>query len=147
MRYGFLILYMKKCANISPYMRRPLVIYDFATAPLWISLYMRKIWFFLSVYSVSSLYIYYSMEKAFTVTSEEKEERTMDRSGSVTENASHPTKSSRGRNKKQKRDRSRGRKDTRTSHSVSAEQLFCCNCPIFPCDITGRGSSPPFLYV
>jgi hypothetical protein len=25
--------YMRKCANISPYMRRPLVIYDFATAP------------------------------------------------------------------------------------------------------------------
>ncbi len=42
---------MRKCANISPYMRRPLVIYDFATAPFWISLYMRKIWFsFLSVH-------------------------------------------------------------------------------------------------
>jgi hypothetical protein len=41
---------MRKCANISLYMRRPLVIYDFATAPLWLSLYMRKIWFsFLSV--------------------------------------------------------------------------------------------------
>jgi hypothetical protein len=25
--------YMRKCENISPYMRRPLVIYDFATAP------------------------------------------------------------------------------------------------------------------
>ncbi len=36
---------MRKCANIYPYMRRPLVIYDFATAPFWISLYMRKIWF------------------------------------------------------------------------------------------------------
>jgi hypothetical protein len=24
---------MRKCANISPYMRKPLVIYDFATAP------------------------------------------------------------------------------------------------------------------
>jgi hypothetical protein len=24
---------LPKCANISPYMRRPLVIYDFATAP------------------------------------------------------------------------------------------------------------------
>jgi hypothetical protein len=36
---------MRKCANISPYirLRRPLVIYDFATAPLRISLYMRKI--------------------------------------------------------------------------------------------------------
>jgi hypothetical protein len=34
MRKGFLILYIyEKCANISPYMRRPLVIYDFATAP------------------------------------------------------------------------------------------------------------------
>jgi hypothetical protein len=32
MRKGFLI-YMRKCANISPYMRRPLVICDFATAP------------------------------------------------------------------------------------------------------------------
>jgi hypothetical protein len=45
---------MRKSANISPYMRRPIVIYDFATAPRWISLYMiymRKIWFsFLSVY-------------------------------------------------------------------------------------------------
>jgi hypothetical protein len=28
---------MKKCKNISPYMRRPLDIYDYATAPLWIS--------------------------------------------------------------------------------------------------------------
>jgi hypothetical protein len=35
-RKGFLIytyIYMRKCANISPYMRRPLVIYDFATDP------------------------------------------------------------------------------------------------------------------
>ena len=32
--------------QISPYMRRPLDIYDFATAPFWISLYMRKIFFF-----------------------------------------------------------------------------------------------------
>ncbi len=31
---------MRKWANISPYMRRPLVIYDFATAPFWISLYI-----------------------------------------------------------------------------------------------------------
>ncbi len=45
-------MYMRKCAIISPYMRRPLVIYDFATAPSWISLNMRKIWFsFLSVYN------------------------------------------------------------------------------------------------
>jgi hypothetical protein len=42
-RAGF--LYMRKCENISPYMKRPLVIYDFATAPFWITLYMRKIWF------------------------------------------------------------------------------------------------------
>ena len=52
MRKGFLIQYMIKCANIFPYMRRPLVIHDFATAPFWISLYLRKILFsFLSVYS------------------------------------------------------------------------------------------------
>ncbi len=37
--------FMRKRANISPCMRRPLVIYDFATAPLWISLYIRKTWF------------------------------------------------------------------------------------------------------
>ncbi len=38
--------YMRKCANI-----RPLFIYDFATAPFWISLYMRKMWIsFLSVH-------------------------------------------------------------------------------------------------
>ncbi len=42
---------MRKWVNISLYMRRPLVIYDFATPPLWISLYMKKIWFsFLSVW-------------------------------------------------------------------------------------------------
>jgi hypothetical protein len=35
MRKGFLIYEeIKKCVNISPNMRRPLVIYDFATAPL-----------------------------------------------------------------------------------------------------------------
>jgi hypothetical protein len=34
MRKGFLILHMRKCANIEPYMRRPVVIYEFATAPL-----------------------------------------------------------------------------------------------------------------
>ncbi len=33
MRKGFLILYLKKCANIYSYMRRPLVIYDFAIDP------------------------------------------------------------------------------------------------------------------
>ncbi len=48
---------MRKCANISPYMRKPLLIYDFATAPFWISFYMGKFYFlFLSVYaSFSSL--------------------------------------------------------------------------------------------
>ncbi len=35
--------YMRKCANISSYMRRPFVIY--ATAPFLISFYMREIWF------------------------------------------------------------------------------------------------------
>jgi hypothetical protein len=34
---------IKKKIKFSPYMRRPLVIYDFSTAPFWISLYMRKI--------------------------------------------------------------------------------------------------------
>jgi NADH:ubiquinone oxidoreductase subunit len=33
MRKGFLILYMRKCTNISPYTRRLLVIYDFAPDP------------------------------------------------------------------------------------------------------------------
>jgi hypothetical protein len=42
-RKRFVIQYMRKCANISPYMRRPLVIYDFATAPFRISLFTRKI--------------------------------------------------------------------------------------------------------
>jgi hypothetical protein len=42
---------MRKCATIYSYMRMQLVIYDFATASFWISLNMRKIWFyFLSVY-------------------------------------------------------------------------------------------------
>ncbi len=36
---------MRKCANIEPYMRRPLVIYDFATDTFSISLYMRKFYF------------------------------------------------------------------------------------------------------
>jgi len=36
--------YMRKCTNIWSYMRRPLVIYNFATDPFWISLYLRKIW-------------------------------------------------------------------------------------------------------
>ncbi len=41
---------MGKYLRISSYIRKPFLIYDFATAPLWISLYTRKIWFsFLSV--------------------------------------------------------------------------------------------------
>ncbi len=42
---------MGKYFCISSYIRKPFLIYDFATAPLWISLYMRKIFFsFLSVW-------------------------------------------------------------------------------------------------
>jgi hypothetical protein len=41
MRKGFLIY--EEMSNISPYMRRPLAMYDFATAQFRISLYMRKI--------------------------------------------------------------------------------------------------------
>ncbi len=37
---------MRKCANFSPYMRWPLVIYEWlSTRSLWISLHMRKIQF------------------------------------------------------------------------------------------------------
>ncbi len=44
--------YMGKYLRISSYIRMPFLIYDFATAPFWISLYMRKILFsFLSVWS------------------------------------------------------------------------------------------------
>ncbi len=46
---------MRKCANIPPYMWRPLVIYDFATAPFWISLHIRKIWFSFLIVLVDSL--------------------------------------------------------------------------------------------
>ncbi len=44
---------MGKCFRISSNIRKPFLIYDFATAPLWISLYMRKVFilFFISVYS------------------------------------------------------------------------------------------------
>ncbi len=35
--------YMGKYLRISPYIRKPFLIYDFETAPLWISLYMRNI--------------------------------------------------------------------------------------------------------
>jgi hypothetical protein len=46
--------YMGKYLGISLYIRKPFLIDDFATAPLWISLYMRKIYFlFFSVqYSI-----------------------------------------------------------------------------------------------
>jgi hypothetical protein len=42
MRMGFL---MRKCANIQPYIRRPLVIYDFATAPFLNFLIDQEIFF------------------------------------------------------------------------------------------------------
>ncbi len=46
---------MRKCANIWSYLRRPLLIYDFATAPVWFALYIWKISFsFLSVYIYKS---------------------------------------------------------------------------------------------
>ncbi len=42
---------MTKYLQISSYIRKPFLIHDFATAPFWISLHMRKILFsFLSVY-------------------------------------------------------------------------------------------------
>ncbi len=42
--------YMGKYLRISSLIRKPFLLYDFATAPLWNSLYMRKIWYsFLSV--------------------------------------------------------------------------------------------------
>jgi hypothetical protein len=48
MKKGFLIYEEMRKYLV---MRRPLVIYDFATGPFWISLYTRKILFsFLSVY-------------------------------------------------------------------------------------------------
>ncbi len=37
--------YMTKYLRISSYIRKPFLIYGFATAPIWISLYMRKIHF------------------------------------------------------------------------------------------------------
>ncbi len=43
--------YMTEYLRISSYIRKPFLIYDFATAPIWISLYMRKIFSpFLSMY-------------------------------------------------------------------------------------------------
>ncbi len=50
--------YMGKYLRFDPYIRKPFLIYDFATAPLWISLYMKKIFFsFLLVYTREYLYI------------------------------------------------------------------------------------------
>ncbi len=46
MTNGLLIQYMGKYLRISSYIRKPFLIYDFATTPLWISLYVRKIFFF-----------------------------------------------------------------------------------------------------
>ena len=52
--------FMEKYLRISSYIRKPFLIFDFATAPLWISLYMRKIWFsFFSVYT--SVLTYYNL--------------------------------------------------------------------------------------
>jgi hypothetical protein len=42
---GFLIFSKRKCTNISLYMRRPLVIYDFAPYPTDFSFRMRDILF------------------------------------------------------------------------------------------------------
>ncbi len=48
--------YMGKYFRLPLYIRKPFLIYDFATAPLWISLYMRKVLLsFLSVHSVCPL--------------------------------------------------------------------------------------------
>ncbi len=47
-----LIIYGELFARFLIYIKKAFLIYDFATAPLWSSLYMIKIWFsFLSVYS------------------------------------------------------------------------------------------------
>ncbi len=48
---------MGKYLRISSYIRKPFLIYDFATAPLWISLYMRKIWFSFLIVCLTSLFL------------------------------------------------------------------------------------------
>ncbi len=48
--------YIGKYLRISSYIRKPFLIYDFATAPLWISLYMRKILF--SLYQILFSFFY-----------------------------------------------------------------------------------------
>jgi hypothetical protein len=40
-----LLIYEEIVAHFLIYYRKPFLIYDFATAPLWISLHMRKILF------------------------------------------------------------------------------------------------------
>ncbi len=50
---------MTKYFRISSYIRKPFLIYDFATAPFWISLYIRKIFF--------SLYQCDGLTKAFAI--------------------------------------------------------------------------------
>ncbi len=45
MTNGLLIQFMGKYLRISSYSRKPFLLYDCATDPLWISLYMRTIWF------------------------------------------------------------------------------------------------------
>ncbi len=48
--------YMGKYLRISSYIKKSFLIYDFATAPLWVYLYMRKILFsYLSVWKLSML--------------------------------------------------------------------------------------------
>ncbi len=48
--------YMMNYLRISSYIRKPFLIYDFATDPIWISIHMRKILFsFLSVFAVTAL--------------------------------------------------------------------------------------------
>ncbi len=57
MKKGFLIY--EEMLKYSPYMRRPLVMYDFATAPFWISLYTKKIFFYFFISVVFSVGIGY----------------------------------------------------------------------------------------
>ncbi len=60
MTNGLLIYCMGKYLRISSYIRKPFLIYDFATAPLWISLYMRKFFYIFYQCNVRyySIYLY-----------------------------------------------------------------------------------------
>ena len=50
---------MGKNLRISSNIRKPLITYDFAPDPIWISLYIRKVLFsFLSVYLISRLFLF-----------------------------------------------------------------------------------------